>query len=332
MVENVGGEDEFVRALALDESLRCRTHGGWAQVDEVLLWCSASQKRRQPSRSPVCASSSVLTTVCPGVLPTVTGVRSRIESGVIAAPLAVSKNMGLEAAGYRAWRLRICTEPRSLPSKLGRDGYNSRIHRCCGGMRSATADIKAEGTACAVAQSCSASGGSLVKAILAGRNATAVLGCFDMNRPANSVTRPFPLMGRLNRVLALALWVMVLAACVSESRTRSPIPGQESAPWRRGDRRRLCATGVPQGARPIARMSAPGQTKVPARLVWRCPSASARSGGERSSAVEIRRDWLSNSKGLQKDLSRTTRIGPGRQSDSDHQSQQSEEITGLFRT
>ncbi|MFZ1743753.1 MAG: hypothetical protein WAT93_12920, partial [Pontixanthobacter sp.] len=69
VVENVGGEDEFVRALALDESLRCRTHGGWAQVDEVLLWCSASQKRRQPSRSPVCASSSVLTTVCPGVLP-----------------------------------------------------------------------------------------------------------------------------------------------------------------------------------------------------------------------------------------------------------------------
>lgn len=52
-----------------------------------------------------------------------------------------------------------------------------------------------------------------------------------MIQPVDSPLRLYPYPDKLFRVLALAVWVMMLSACASESRIRKPIPGQESAPW-----------------------------------------------------------------------------------------------------
>jgi len=52
-----------------------------------------------------------------------------------------------------------------------------------------------------------------------------------MTQPVDSALRLYPYSDKLSRVLALAVWVMMLSACASQSQTRKPIPGQESAPW-----------------------------------------------------------------------------------------------------
>lgn len=68
-------------------------------------------------------------------------------------------------------------------------------------------------------------------AISLDRNSAELLGRTDMDQQKTTAAGRCTNNGGLFRVLALALCGVLLAACASESRTRTPIPGQESAPW-----------------------------------------------------------------------------------------------------
>ena len=89
--------------------------GGLVLAIDVMLWCSATQKRSYPNRSAACATSVAPRSASPDVPSSVTTASSRTDKGTRALiPPTYDHRTGLQQA-----MSRVTTWPTCLPRSTG---------------------------------------------------------------------------------------------------------------------------------------------------------------------------------------------------------------------